>query len=160
MWMRGWKQHASSYLPLTIHYGSFLLLFFESLLWTESSSQCHTLLMCFHSISACSQAMWWQAAGCWRQSKEMDRQLVVCVAVMVVVDNRIAYPRCLESCIQPQLGLCHWDVWDRHQLSWCPSDISLVLTVQSCRKNKWASNWNIIEEKNQDWVVAWQSNLC
>lgn len=44
---------------------------------------------------------------------------------MALGDNRIAYPCLVESRIQPQLGLCHWDVQDRHQLSWCPSDISL-----------------------------------
>lgn len=44
---------------------------------------------------------------------------------MALGDNRIAYPCLMESRIQPQLGLCNWDAQDRHQLSWCPSDVSL-----------------------------------
>lgn len=60
MWVRGWKQHTISYLPLAIHYRSFLLLS-VSLLRTASLWQCHTLATCLHFISVCSWATWWQA---------------------------------------------------------------------------------------------------
>lgn len=56
---------------------------------------------------------------------EMGTCLGICRAIMVLGDNGIAYPHVVQSHVQPQLGLCHWDARDRHQLSQCPSDISL-----------------------------------
>lgn len=65
-------------------------------------------------------AVWtgWRLPTLW----EMGTCLGTHHTIMVLEDNGIACARVVES---PQLGLCHWYAWDRHELSECPSNISL-----------------------------------